>query len=87
MSQQWNGEIHLCRWLRWKGFIGAAYPSQEALARALTFSDSTFTCLKTRQFQGPDDGMCSPESCAPGRSCYELSKRIPRVKWDEPSLS
>lgn len=68
---------HLCRFLRWKGFYGVAWPSQEALALALAASDSPFSCLRTCQPWGPDEDLAAPGSCGPERTCFDRSPRSP----------
>lgn len=33
--------------------------------------DGHFWCLRTCEAVGPDDGLCDPSDCRPGRRCYE----------------
>ena len=57
-----------CSCLRSKGFYLAG-PQDEDLAEFST--TSAYWCLHTVTVLGPDDILCSPEMCRPGRACFE----------------
>lgn len=63
----------LCRFLRWKNFYARDWRGPEGLAAELTTSDATFSCLRTCQPWGPDDGVAAPETCGSRRMCFERS--------------
>ena len=68
---------HLCRFLRWKGYYGASFPSEDALAEAFVSADAAFSCLQTTHPWGPDQNLCAPERCTPSRSCFVRSPKAP----------
>jgi hypothetical protein len=58
----------VCKCLRSKGF----YLTGAQDADLVEFSPtSAYWCLHTVTVLGPDDILCSPEMCQPGRSCFE----------------
>ncbi len=64
--------MHLCRYLRWKGYA----PDAAELAEfELTFARNQvpYSCLHTCQPWGPDDDLAAPERCDDSRPCYEAS--------------
>lgn len=71
--------MRLCHWLQNKALIDRALGSEEELDLALLLADCSFTCLHTGQPWGPDQDHCAPESCQPGRGCFEPSPRDPGV--------
>ncbi len=70
-------DVHLCRFLRWKGQYGVSWRSEDHLARSMAGSPDPFSCLHTCRNWGPDDSMVAPERCAPERKCFERSPRSP----------
>lgn len=65
----------LCKWLRWKGWY-AEWDVAE-LAAMFAANEVPYTCLRTVQAWGPDDGPCAPERCGPHRPCFQPSPRLP----------
>lgn len=59
-----------CRMLRWKGFYADEWPAEVALAEAVARNDAPYSCLKTCQPFGPDDGPAAPETCGEERACW-----------------
>ncbi len=72
-----SAPLRLCRRLRWKGFYGAAFPDEAALAAAYAAADAAFSCLATCQAWGPDDQRAAPEACGPHRACFAPSPKEP----------
>lgn len=64
--------MHLCRYLRWKGY---AHDATELAEFELTFARNQvpYSCLHTCQPWGPDDDLAAPERCDDSRPCYEAS--------------
>jgi len=69
--------MELCRFLRWKGFYGKDWVGAEGLAEALRADEVQYSCLKTCEPWGPDDGVATPGTCGGHRSCYRLSPITP----------
>jgi hypothetical protein len=69
--------VKLCAHLQCKALIGRSFADPEELAVSMLLSDSPFTCLHTTQPWGPDQSLCAPERCQPGRACFERSPRDP----------
>lgn len=69
--------MKLCHWLQNKALIDRPLPDASAVEQAMMGSDCSFTCLHTTQPWGPDQRLCAPERCQPGRGCFELSPRDP----------
>ena len=61
-------ERPICRRLRSKGFY-ATGPNDPDLVEFST--TSAYWCAQTVTILGPDDVLCSPEMCQPGRSCFQ----------------
>ena len=60
--------VPVCRRLRSRGFYLAG-PEE---ADQFEFSpESSCWCSQTVTVLGPDDILCSPEMCQPGRACFE----------------
>jgi hypothetical protein len=72
--------MRLCSKLRWKGWYGARWASQEELDLAFHMADAPFTCLATCQPWGSDEDPCTPEHCQPGRACFQPSAKDPAQK-------
>ena len=60
---------HWCKRLRWKSY---ALDRDDASAAALLFfrGGQVFTCQRTLNAVGEDDGPVAPERCHAGRTCY-----------------
>ena len=69
--------MKLCRFLRWKGYFGRRWRTEEELVVDLLRNDVPYSCLKTCRHWGPDDDATTPERCQPGRGCFELSPKQP----------
>ena len=69
--------MRLCRSLRWKSFYGGSWPTPEDLDAELTSSGNPFSCLRTCQPWGPDEGPAFPSACQPSRSCFKVSPKDP----------
>lgn len=37
----------------------------------ITSRSSSYQCLRTEFVTGPDQALCLPEQCQPGRACFE----------------
>lgn len=64
----------LCRCIRWKSAaLGAGEdgPDLDELTESLRRRSVPFSCLRTCQAWGPDDGPVTPEDCVSGRGCFE----------------
>lgn len=70
--------IHLCRSLRWKGYYGPDSFTEAELAEHYASNEVPWTCLDTAFPWGPDDEVCAPERCGPGRACFTPSPRLVR---------
>lgn len=69
--------LRLCDHLQCKALMGHRFRSSQDLETAMTLSDSQFTCLHTTEPWGPDQDLCAPERCQPGRACFLRSARDP----------
>ena len=69
---------HLCRWMRWKGFHGVERWTEAELDAVYAENEVQWSCLATARSWGPDDELCAPEACGPGRPCFEASKKLVR---------
>jgi hypothetical protein len=58
----------VCRSLRTKGLYVYG-PDSADLYR--TSRSCSYRCARTSRVTGPDDAPCVPESCQPGRDCFE----------------
>jgi hypothetical protein len=58
----------ICQRLRSKGFYltGPADPDLTEFSNT-----SAYWCGQTVTILGPDDILCSPEMCQPGRTCFQ----------------
>ncbi|NOY28094.1 MAG: hypothetical protein GXP62_19690 [Oligoflexia bacterium] len=72
-----DSTLHLCDHLQCKALMGRRFRSSQDLETAMMHSDSQFTCLHTTQPWGPDQDLCAPEYCQPGRACFAMSARDP----------
>lgn len=63
--------VALCRHLRWKERYGMAFRTDEELLASLYGAGVPFTCNRTCQTVGPDDGLVRPEGCDGTRACFE----------------
>jgi hypothetical protein len=70
--------MELCKSLRWKGFHSRDWSSPEELIARLVQPEVPFSCLRTCQPWGPDDGPSAPGDCASHRSCFEPSDELPQ---------
>ena len=68
----------LCRWLRWKGYYALEDHSAAEFADHAERNEVPWSCLLTAQSWGPDDELCMPEGCQPGRGCFVVHPRTPR---------
>lgn len=68
----------LCRWLRWKGYASLEDFSSAELVAHAELNEVPWSCLLTAQSWGPDDDVCTPEGCQPGRGCFEIHPRNTR---------
>jgi hypothetical protein len=60
--------LPVCKCLRSKGF----YLSGPRDVDLVEFSStSSYWCAVTVTVLGPDDILCAPEACQPGRACFE----------------
>ncbi|MCB9676862.1 MAG: hypothetical protein H6737_17235 [Alphaproteobacteria bacterium] len=71
--------MKLCRYLRWKTYYGAHFPTEADLQAYFELNDCQYQCNRTLQPWGPDDAPSVPEDCQPGRGCFVLSKKSPRT--------
>jgi hypothetical protein len=61
-----------CRHLRTKKMFTIARPDEAfAVKNPEEATPSHFWCNLTQSVVGPDDRQAHPDSCSPGRSCYE----------------
>lgn len=58
----------VCRYLRTKALHVYGQETPDAF---VTSRSSHYHCLRTQFITGPDRGVCVPEECRPGRSCFE----------------
>ncbi len=63
-----------CRHLMSKGRI---IHGRSAHCLRETSGSSHYTCLRTQTVVGPDDRLCVPEACQPGRACYLADAPLP----------
>jgi hypothetical protein len=67
MGTELSTSKQLCRRLRYKGMFYQSEPDP-TVPRA---DDSACWCTHSMNCMGPDGEVANPESCRPGRSCYE----------------
>lgn len=65
----------LCRWMRWKSYYTTTTFTDDELAALYALDDVPYSCLKTCEAWGPDDGLAAPERCQPGRRCFVPSPK------------
>ena len=58
----------VCRHMRTKALHVYGQDTPDAF---VTSRSSGYHCLRTRFVTGPDEDLCVPESCRPGRDCFE----------------
>lgn len=58
----------VCRHIRTKALHVYGQDTPDAF---VTSRSSHYSCLRTQQVTGPDQGLCVPEHCHPGRDCFE----------------
>jgi hypothetical protein len=58
----------VCRCLRHKGYYQAGVREADLVECA---PSGSCWCAHTVTILGPDDILCSPEVCQPGRACYQ----------------
>lgn len=58
----------VCRHLRTKALQVYGQDTPDAF---VTSGSSHYHCLRTQFVTGPDDELCVPEECQPGRDCFE----------------
>ena len=62
-------KAQVCRMLRTKTAFGAmSFDDEDWTDGAST--TAVYWCLGTMETAGPDDVLCHPSSCIPGRACY-----------------
>jgi hypothetical protein len=57
----------VCRHLRNKEMYVQGQDCEEAFVSS---QSSGYRCLRTQFVTGPDDALCLPELCQPGRDCF-----------------
>ena len=62
--------MELCRHLRWKSSARDSQDPLEVLG-AFARNQVPYSCLRTCQAWGPDDGLAAPECCNGSRACFE----------------
>lgn len=63
-------EAPVCRMLRTKtAFGGMSFDDEDW--RDGDSTTAVYWCLGTMETAGPDDAICHPSSCRPGRACYQ----------------
>jgi len=65
------GEVPLCKRLRTKGYYQMG---PEATERCDFSPEAAYWCARTVTVLGPDDTLCAPEVCQPGRTCFEAEE-------------
>lgn len=58
----------VCRHLRTKALHVYGQDTPDAF---VTSRSSSYHCLRTQFVTGPDQALCAPEECQPGRHCFE----------------
>lgn len=70
--------IELCEHLRWKGLYDHASLTEAELSALYAMNDAQYSCLRTCEAWGPDEGIAAPERCNSCRSCFTSSRRLVR---------
>lgn len=68
--------MQLCHSLRWKSWYGSEAFTEATLSAQFRSNEVPYTCLRTCQPWGPDDGPALPESCGSFRSCFRPSPKL-----------
>ncbi len=58
----------LCKRLRSKRYYTM---TSEEVERCDFSPEAAYWCARTATVLGPDDTLCAPEACRPGRACFE----------------
>jgi hypothetical protein len=58
----------ICRHMRTKALYVYGQDTPDAVR---TSHSSGYQCLRTQFVTGPDQRLCAPEECTPGRDCFE----------------
>jgi hypothetical protein len=59
----------VCKRLRTKGYYVTGPDDVDLVEFSSTAS---YWCARTVTILGPDDILCAPEACQPGRACFEV---------------
>ena len=59
----------VCKRLRTKGYYVTGPEDVDLVEFSSTAS---YWCAQTVTILGPDDILCAPEACQPGRACFEV---------------
>ena len=70
--------MEVCRHLRWKGYDEELEPEEIVLAAVR--NTVPYTCLRTCQTWGVDDGQAAPETCVRGRPCFAPRQPVPPTR-------
>ncbi len=65
-----SGALPLCKRLRTKEYYVMG-PEEVDLHEYSSSSASSCWCARTLTILGPDDTLCAPGICRPGRACFE----------------
>ena len=65
---QLDADAPVCRHMRTKALHVYGQRTPDAY---VTSRSSGYQCLRTRFVTGPDDALCVPEQCRPGRDCFD----------------
>ena len=63
----------VCRMLRTKTAFGAFSGNDDQPWQSGESTTAVFWCLSTMETAGPDDIYCHPETCKPGRACFQVA--------------
>ena len=66
--QDQHSEIPVCRRLRTKMYYVVGRDHVDLRESSPT---AQYWCSRTTTVMGPDDVYCCPETCQPGRACFE----------------
>lgn len=70
--------IAMCHHLRSKALMAFDMLGEDELQAVYTHNEVPWSCSSTGRNTGPDDDLCAPERCAPGRGCFRPSPRLVR---------
>lgn len=68
----------LCRNLRSKSLQAFDAVDADTLAALYAHNEVPWSCRGSGRNAGPDDELCAPEACQPGRGCFQPSPRLIR---------